>query len=332
MQFIHRPKDVRNYPIWSRASRREYSDPFCSGPIWQLSFHDAFSPKRRLLIAEEGNSAIAFAENRFFNGRVILTPIEPLWFSGCPLLGKEATELLGDALEYWRTCYSKGYPRILLSGILQGSVLEKRLLRMLRNEFDIYLHSIQESRSASLSGGMDGWLSRRSGNFRSKLKKSVRKAGEAGVTFERCVPDSPQMADALYERILAVERTSWKGLQRCGIADNSPHTEFYQIMLRRLSVTGDARIVMARVGNRDIGYIFGCLSGRKYRGQQCSYDEEWKSLSIGNLLQLETIRWLVEEGCSRYDMGPGNGDPAMAYKRHWAEKAIRTKTWLLEKN
>ena len=36
--------------------------------------------------------------------------------------------------------------------------------------------------------------------------------------------------------------------------------------------------------------------------------------SIGNLLQLEQVRWLCEEGVERYDMGP-----VMDYKRSWME-------------
>ena len=51
-----------------------------------------------------------------------------------------------------------------------------------------------------------------------------------------------------------------------------------------------------------------------YRGQQFSFVDTWRSESIGNLLQLEQLRWLCEEGVPRYDMGP-----MMDYKRSWTE-------------
>ena len=67
-----------------------------------------------------------------------------------------------------------------------------------------------------------------------------------------------------------------------------------------------------------------------YRGQQFSYDDEWDRYSIGNLLQIEQIKWLCEEGATRYDMGPLL-DAGMGYKSHWTEKRFRIETWLLEK-
>ena len=45
---------------------------------------------------------------------------------------------------------------------------------------------------------------------------------------------------------------------------------------------------------------------------------------LGNLLQLEQIRWLCEEGADRYDMGP-----QMDYKRHWTEITTRIEARLL---
>ena len=55
-----------------------------------------------------------------------------------------------------------------------------------------------------------------------------------------------------------------------------------------------------------------------YRGQQFSFDDEWRSASLGSLLQMQQLQWLCEEGVARYDMGP-----VMQYKHHWAEMQVR---------
>ena len=99
-------------------------------------------------------------------------------------------------------------------------------------------------------------------------------------------------------------------------------------MIRRLAVRGAARVMFARHEGRDIGFIFGGMLGPCYRGQQFSYDAAWKDLSIGNLLQVEQVRWLCEEGAVRYDMGTASGE-AMAYKRHWTEMHPVSQTWFL---
>ena len=67
-----------------------------------------------------------------------------------------------------------------------------------------------------------------------------------------------------------------------------------------------------------------------YRGQQFSYAHDCHTLSLGNLMQIEKIRWLCEEGVQRYDMGPLDG-PKMQYKSHWTETAFPLRTWLIEK-
>lgn len=89
-----------------------------------------------------------------------------------------------------------------------------------------------------------------------------------------------------------------------------------------------ARIMFARHEDRDIGFIFGGRTGAFYRGQQFSYNHAWKHWSIGNLLQVEQVRWLCEEGVERYDMGPLDAD-AMRYKEHWTERRLPIQTWLL---
>ena len=83
-------------------------------------------------------------------------------------------------------------------------------------------------------------------------------------------------------------------------------------------MTGGARVIIARHSERDIGFIFGGVTNGIYRGQQFSFADAWRKASIGNLLQLEQIRWLCEEGATRYDMGP-----MMDYKRHWTEQRFR---------
>ncbi|MDR0826793.1 MAG: GNAT family N-acetyltransferase [Desulfovibrio sp.] len=332
MEFINIAPDSspEQQRLWKRAAvGTNQADPFCCAPAWQLAFHEAFSPKRRLLVEGASNSVIAFAEKVFSPDNVYLTPIEVHWLFGCPLLGRYAVELFTDALACLEKEYRPFFPRILISGIRPGGILAARLLRTFGGEFRFFLQSRGVQCAASLAGGLDGFFSRRSANHRHKLKKQARRAAEAGVIFERVAPASPGEAAAAYARILAVELTSWKGMGRCGMAE-PPSRLFYDVLLRRLSATRAVRIIFAKYEDRDIGFIFGGLAKNIYRGQQFSYADEWKDFSIGNLMQVEKIRWLCEEGVRRYDMGPLSG-PRMGYKSHWTEKEIRMQSWILER-
>ncbi len=302
-------------------------DPFSCTPAWQLAFHDAFDPSRRLLIHEEEGNILAFAELTLLTGQIILVPVEAHWISASPLLGPYADECflshLPDILREYR-----GFPPcFLIGGLEEQSDVIPRLFHIAGRMFRFLKQPISLQRSASLEGGLDGYLSRRSANFRAKMKKAGRKAAAEPIRFERVVPSTVEEADITYRRMIAVEEKSWKGRDHCGMTE-SPSLEFYHAMMRRLSLYRGGRVIFAVHDGKDIGFIFGGMAGTCYRGQQFSYDADWKAFSVGDLLQMEQLAWLCEEGALRYDMGMSD-HPSMAYKRHWAELEQSLHAWLL---
>jgi CelD/BcsL family acetyltransferase involved in cellulose biosynthesis len=315
---------------WIHAAiSTKQADPFCSSPAWQIAFHEALSPERRLLVESASGSVICFAEIIFSPSDIYLTPIETHWFFGCPLLGRHAVDLLVRAMECIAKEYAPHFPKIVISGIRPRSSLVGRLIQAFSKDFNIYLHSSGLQCAASLNGGLDGFLSRRSANFRSKLKKACKRASAKGVYFERILPVTPEDAAATYARMIAVEETSWKGIHACGMAE-PPAKALYGAMISRLSQYADARVIMARYEDEDIGFISGGMAGNIYRGQQFSYNDAWKEFSIGNIMQFEQLKWLCEEKAVRYDMGPLDNQ-GMGYKAHWTEKRFPFQCWILEK-
>jgi len=342
----------------TQAIDAEQYDPCCCAPAWQLSFHESFLPQRTLLIGAEDGRAALFAEGAFENGMPCLTPLESHWFSGAPLLGPDQDELFAGLVSAVVRAYGGCVPGFMLSALPREVM--KRIAQRFGPYFRFALYTTAEQRSASLEGGMDGFLSRRSGNFRSKMKKARRRADALGVEYEHAVPSSLEEADAIYARMLDVESRSWKGMAGSGISE-SPSREFYHYMMRRLAVgpqAGNARVIFATHEGVDVGFIFGSLScggpspdgrndledsispffpalqpqhGAVYRGQQFSYAQEWREYSIGDLLQLRQLEWLCSEGVQRYDMGMSD-DPRMAYKTHWAECIRKQEIWLLLPN
>ena len=157
----------------------------------------------------------------------------------------------------------------------------------------------------------------------------MRRALSHGVTLERVSPNSDPEVDEIYARMIAVELVSWKGIGQCGMGEPGPK-KFYELMMKSLATTENARVIFAKHGDKDIGFIFGGVAGGIYRGHQFSYDEEWQSSSIGNVMQMEQVDWSCEEGLTRYDMGPLEGSK-MSYKYHWTERKHNIETWMLER-
>jgi hypothetical protein len=205
--------------LWEKlALSTSQGDPFCSAPTWQMAFHDAFGPTRRLLIKSTTDAVIAFAEHVESENEIFLTPIEMHWRFGCLLLGKGTVKLLEETLPEIEKQHAPRPVHMLVSGIRPGGVLSRQLICSFAPSFDIYLHSSSVQGAASLKDGVDGFLSRRSANHRKKLRNQARRAADMGVRFERTSPSTNDEAEAVYARMIEVELTSWKGIQNCGMA------------------------------------------------------------------------------------------------------------------
>ena len=315
-------------PFWEHlAAATAQADPFCCAPEWQLTFAEVLTPDKRLFYLAAPGGLAVFSEFQADRGRVFLAPPENGWLFGCPVLGPDPDEVLAASLAAFAAAYPDAVPHVILSGIRPEGGLAATLLRRFGESYAFFRHGGSVQCAASLAGGLDGYLSRRSANHRAKLRKARRRAAEGGVTFTRELPATAEDAAALYARMLAVEAKSWKGIGQCGMAE-PPAREFYAALVQKLAACGKLRAIMASRDGEDIGFIFGGLCGATYRGQQFSYAAAEQRLSLGNLLQLETLQWLCEEGVRRYDMGPVTG-PRMEYKRHWTEENHEIQTWVM---
>lgn len=308
---------------WKRlAIGTGQADPCCCAPAWNLAYHAIFHPDARVKAMISANGLIIFYEHQLRDGSTVLFPLEDSWMFAHPLLGVDSHLLLFELLR----SYGFPLPGIAVSGIQEDSLHAKVLFRRFSPLYDFFKHDVLAQCSASLQGGVDGWLSRRSGNFRAKLKKARRKGSH--FSFERHQPQSATEANSLYQRMLAVEEKSWKGIDHCGMAE-PPSREFYGALIAELSKSGNARVIIAKDEDKDIGFIFGSCLGPCYRGQQFSFDQDYADYSPGNLMQFEKIVWLCEDGIKHYDMGPITG-PRMAYKEHWTEEKHKMCTWFLK--
>ena len=172
--------------------------------------------------------------------------------------------------------------------------------------------------TADLRSGIDGFWQKRSRNFRRAVLRSKKQAADAGI----CVGDGLSVGGdsvaAVYERVMAVESLSWKGLDGSGI-NAEPMRQFYLDICQQLARCGRLRIRFARHNEQDVGYILGGIFDGTYRGLQFSFDQSYYRYSLGNLLQLAEIESLCDAGVEWYDLGSD-----IDYKRRWGERGLET--------
>jgi hypothetical protein len=195
-----------------------------------------------------------------------IEPIELAWGLASPLVGRDPVALAEEVVPVLAA--RRDWQLAILAGMTGDGPQRRALERALPPRWERRRGTPTVRHVASLEGGVDGYLSRRSRELRKSIRKQLRAAADAGVTFESVRVSAPE-ADALYARIQETEARSWKAHEGVGI-HAGPMRAFYGAMLPRLVALGQLRVIFARAGNRDIGYILGAVLDNEYRGLQFS--------------------------------------------------------------
>jgi len=282
-------------------------DAFCSSPDWMFAAQDAWDVGAEPWLLRTDGGYVAFLEEESGLLRV-LAPFDRMWGYSCPLLGESAAA--------FASAFPKsGCPLALITGLQESSPNWSALLAALGPTCDLGIGEPQHRWQARL----DGYWERRPRKLRQELRRARRRADERRLAFERGEGD----VDELYARVLDVERRSWKGPSGTGLIHEEMRA-FYAALFRRLHARGRLRLVFARLGGEDVGYIAGGVIGDQYRGLQFSFDDRFRDLSPGNLMQAHEIDALIEEGFSLYDLGID-----IAYKARWADERVETSTLVI---
>lgn len=294
-------------------------DHFCSASDWILPASEALMPEREPWLFQQEQSFWAFMRGQHSEGFYYLEALEAMWALACPVVGED-TAALTAGVEQFCALPIEDWTIMVISGLPSGHPLFGSIVETFSQRMRLGLGQSTVRLGIDLSAGLDAFLRRRSKQFRRSVMRAQRKAADAQITF---VDASGDPVDKLFERIVAVESRGWKGRDGVGITEGPMH-RFYKGMLPRLSARGGQRVLFAQDSGKDIAYILGGLRQGVYRGLQFSFDTQYRQYGLGNLLQLEQISRLCEEGVCNYDLGT-----QMEYKTRWADYEHETLTLLL---
>ena len=189
------------------------------------------------------------------SGLTYIEPLELAWGLSSPLLGADPEGLAEEAVALL-TRRRRDFQVALVPGLAPDAPILRALLARVPDAWERRWGQPTIRHVASLDGGVDGFLARRSRNFRKAMRHALRAAAAAGITFESVRATDEVSAARLYQRILAVEARSWKARDGVGIVSGPMH-DFYQAMVRRLAGRGRQRTLFARAGDDDVAYVLG---------------------------------------------------------------------------
>lgn len=285
-------------------------DHFCSSTDWILPAREAWAADADTRILRGPHGWAALLHRVHANGIAVLAGFETMWGFACPFVGADPAPLVWDVAD---TLAQREWHILLVSGLPLDSAVLGHVAAAFAHH-DVRHGPVLRRWEASLEGGVDGYLARRSARLRSNVRRAARRAREEGVTFEPATGDPA----AIYGRVLDVERRSWKGPVGTGLLLKEM-TDFYRPLALRLGER--LRTVFARHEGLDVGYILGGVRHDTYRGFQFSFDDRYGHLSLGGLMQVRQIELLCAEGIATYDLGID-----LDYKHRWADEPRDTLT------
>ncbi|MGE0550070.1 MAG: GNAT family N-acetyltransferase [Kofleriaceae bacterium] len=290
-------------------------DRFCSTTAWILAAAATLMPPRAAFSFRGATGYFAAARGIHPAGFPYIEPLELAWGLAAPMIGRDPKPLAEEIAA--TLAARRDWQLVIFTGMTADGPQREALELALPARWERRRGVPTLRHIASLADGLDGFLSRRSRDLRKSLRRGLRAASDAGIEFV-AVRARPDEADALYDRIQAVEARSWKAGEGVGISVGAMR-EFYRRMLPRLCSRGEQRTMFARRRGEDIGYILGAVFEREYRGLQFSYAADYAHIGLGSLLQYHQIIELCAENIDRYDLGT-----EMDYKRRWAEQLLET--------
>ncbi len=290
---------------------------YCSGPDWGRAAATTLHEESNTLIVTEDEHWVILAQHQHTELGLITHPLEAAWGFTCPMQGADnqrSVELLHQALrsEQWK------WNAACLSGLSDD--MANIIVDKLETDHRVVVHPGIAFQRASLSGGIEGYLSRRSARFRKNITGAQDSVKAAGIEYAFIEPSLDNIQE-VWQRICSVETSSWKWANGESVLQNSSYFSFYQQLLTLACARNALHVGFAHLGPKDVAYIVGGVLGMEYRGFQMSFDNRLQSLGLGNAMQMAMIEHLSSRSVCTYDLGMD-----IQYKSRWADEKIQLQT------
>lgn len=166
-----------------------------------------------------------------------------------------------------------------------------------------------------VAGRWSEYLAARSANFRSALRRNLKRFESAGgrITLHR----DPASAEPALQAYMAVYARSWKKPE--------PYPDFIPALVRHSAARGLLRMGVAWVGEQPVAAQIWLVQGRKADIYKLAYDEAYKDIAPGVALTARLFEQAIDEdGVTEVDYLIGDDD----YKKRWMQQRRERWGWM----
>lgn len=197
----------------------------------------------------------------------------------------ENNNMWDQCLFNYLPCFSGNYPVL------------KQLLD--NKEFFSYEHFFQ-SPSIVLDSDWEAFLSARGKKFRGNLRNYINKSEREGLVCSMFGLDGD--ADAVMNRIVEVEKNTWKYREGTSIVSDERMSGFFCDAVRDAAASGNLYLGLMDKDGQPVAYDLNWAHGDTVFSLKMGYDERYSRFAPGKVLFAYTVRKSIEDNFKFHDL------------------------------
>lgn len=175
-----------------------------------------------------------------------------------------------------------------------------------------------------IEGEWDDFFDSRPRNLKRSLRSKEKKLsnhGEMRIDHFTDAVSSVSVMPALFE----LGRKSWKARSRRAIGSQEESRRFYHLLAETFGKQNQISIWLMKLNNEPVAFEFHLTGGGSVQALRAEFDERYRDLGVGSILDKEIVKQLFHSGFKEYDMG---GEPDF-YKLRWTNDARQHSEFLI---
>jgi CelD/BcsL family acetyltransferase involved in cellulose biosynthesis len=209
-----------------------------------------------------------------------------------------------------------GWDIAILENIPSDSYLYRFCANMRDSQkYSTLLRGIMSSPFLKIEGTWEDFFNSRPRNLKRSLRSKEKKLSSAGKMTIEHFTDAASAVSGM-PILIALGEKSWKARRGRAIGSQPESREFYSLLAETFGKQNQVSVWLMRVNDESVAFEFHLVQDTQVQALRAEFDEKYRHLGVGSVLDKEIVRRLFETGFGEYDMG-GDAD---FYKLRWTDK------------
>ncbi len=237
---------------------------------------------------------------------------DPEWMVGDFIVSTDAKKAVGMFMECilgmnWDVAELRNVPEDSANIGPFTEIMESRLLNYQRIEG-------ANSPYVKVTMPWKDFYASRSTRFKKSIRNKLNKINKAGSVSVRRYT-TPEEVARILPTIFDIGLKGWKHTIKNAISSTPENRSFYTHLSSEMSALGLLDIWVLEFNGAPTAFEYHVRHGKRTHALVADFDESYRNLSPGSILDFNVMQHVFGNGTSEYDMGCGDS----FYKAHWTE-------------